>query len=227
MGLVLQNENIVGGIDANVVGTFSYNSLTTTDKTLPGAINELNNKASTTVSLTQQEYDALPSTKLSDDIAYYITDGTPDVDNSLWTKVGTTTLNTTAKDCSGAINEHESDISTLNSNLTNIKSSSRLLITSGALTNTATSYNLSENFNNFLFISIEILQYNNVFEQVLVTSEYFNASNEGRRPVLYRENVGQIEVYKNTNTSVYIKATPALATPYKIGILGSGRIANF
>ena len=117
MGIVLQNENIVGGIDADVVGTFSYNSLTTTDKTLPGAINELNNKALTTVSLTQQEYDALPSTKLSDDIAYYITDGTPDVDNSLWTKVGTATLNTTAKDCSGAINEHESDINQLNSKL--------------------------------------------------------------------------------------------------------------
>lgn len=80
-----------------------------------GAINELFNKASRTVSLTQAEYDALPDSKLSDDIAYFITDGEPDVDNALWTKVGRATLDTQAQNCSEAINEIKQSLSDLES----------------------------------------------------------------------------------------------------------------
>lgn len=109
MGVLLQNDHPVGGISADVIEDINFD-LTTNAKNLPGAINELNGKSSTTVSVTQAEYDALPSSKLTDDIAYYIKDGVPDVDNALWNKVGTATLETTSKDCSGAINELNSSI---------------------------------------------------------------------------------------------------------------------
>ena len=114
MGVLLQNDHPVGGISADVIEDINFD-LTTNAKNLPGAINELNGKSSTTVSVTQAEYDALPSSKLTDDIAYYIKDGVPDVDNALWNKVGTATLETTSKDCSGAINELNSS---LNSKIT-------------------------------------------------------------------------------------------------------------
>ena len=106
---LLQNDHPVGGISADVIEDINFD-LTTNAKNLPGAINELNGKSSTTVSVTQAEYDALPSSKLTDDIAYYIKDGVPDVDNALWNKVGTATLETTSKDCSGAINELNSSL---------------------------------------------------------------------------------------------------------------------
>ncbi len=112
MGVLLQNDHPVGGISADVIEDINFD-LTTNAKNLPGAINELNGKSSTTVSVTQAEYDALPSSKLTDDIAYYIKDGVPDVDNALWNKVGTATLETTSKDCSGAINELNSSFADL------------------------------------------------------------------------------------------------------------------
>ncbi len=91
----------------------NINGLETEATNTKGAINELFNKASRTVSLTQAEYDALPASKLSDDIAYFITDGEPDVDNTLWAKVGRATLDTQAQNCSEAINEIKQSLSNL------------------------------------------------------------------------------------------------------------------
>lgn len=119
MGVLLQNDHPVGGISADVIEDINFD-LTTNAKNLPGAINELNGKSSTTVSVTQAEYDALPSSKLTDDIAYYIKDGVPDVDNALWNKVGTATLETTSKDCSGAINELNSSLEIIGLSSTDI-----------------------------------------------------------------------------------------------------------
>ena len=87
--------------------------LETISQTVTGAVNEVNGKAYKTVSLTQQEYDDLPDTKLTDNIAYYITDGTSTIGNALWTKVGLHGLDTTAQNCSDAINELKGTLTTL------------------------------------------------------------------------------------------------------------------
>lgn len=88
-------------------------SLDTTSQEVIGAINEVNARAATVESMTQAEYDALPDTKLSDNVVRYITDGEPTYDETLWNKVGTDPLDTTAQDCSGAINEIKSSLSNL------------------------------------------------------------------------------------------------------------------
>lgn len=86
-------------------------SLDTTSQEVIGAINEVNARAATVESMTQAEYDALPDTKLSDNVVRYITDGEPTYDETLWNKVGTDPLDTTAQNCSGAINEINSALS--------------------------------------------------------------------------------------------------------------------
>ena len=93
-------------------------TLDTTSQEVVGAINEVNARAATVESMTQAEYDALPDTKLSDNVVRYITDGEPTYDETLWNKVGEDPLDTTAQDCSGAINEIKSALSVLNDTLT-------------------------------------------------------------------------------------------------------------
>ena len=88
-------------------------TLDTTSQEVVGAINEVNARAATVESMTQAEYDALPDTKLSDNVVRYITDGEPTYDETLWNKVGEDPLDTTAQDCSGAINEIKSALSQL------------------------------------------------------------------------------------------------------------------
>jgi hypothetical protein len=83
-------------------------SLDTTSQEVIGAINEVNQRAATIDSMTQDEYDNLPSTKESDNVPRFITDGVPTFDETLWNKVGEDPLDTTAQDCSGAINELKS-----------------------------------------------------------------------------------------------------------------------
>ena len=53
MGIVLQNEQSVGGIDDNLIAGMQFSTLTTTSKTLPGAINELNSGSSSDTMVTQ------------------------------------------------------------------------------------------------------------------------------------------------------------------------------
>lgn len=86
-------------------------SLDTTSQEVVGAINEVNQRAATIDSMTQDEYDDLPSTKESDNVPRFITDGVPTFDETLWNKVGTDPLDTTAQDCSGAINEIKQSLS--------------------------------------------------------------------------------------------------------------------
>lgn len=86
-------------------------SLDTTSQEVIGAINEVNQRAATIDSMTQDEYDDLPSTKESDNVPRFITDGVPTFDETLWNKVGTDPLDTTAQDCSGAINEIKNSLS--------------------------------------------------------------------------------------------------------------------
>lgn len=87
--------------------------LATAANTVKGAINEVATTAGKQDSMTQDEYDALPSSKESDNVARYITDGTPSTEDPLWAKVGTDRLDTEAPDCSGAINELKQSLSNL------------------------------------------------------------------------------------------------------------------
>lgn len=86
-------------MDAPITG------LDTIANTTKGAINELATTAGKVWVGTQDEYDDLPDTKLTDNVLHCITDGEPSAYDSIWDKVGTDPLDTTASDCSGAINE--------------------------------------------------------------------------------------------------------------------------
>ena len=92
-------------MDAPITG------LDTIANTTKGAINELATTAGKVWVGTQDEYDALPDTKLTDNVLHCITDGEPSAYDSIWDKVGTDPLATTAPDCSGAINELKQSLS--------------------------------------------------------------------------------------------------------------------
>lgn len=71
--------------------------------------------------MTEAEWEDLPSDKYTDNKVYVLTDAEPP-ESQLFAKVGSSSLDTSADNLSDAINEHESDISTLNSNLTTVQS---------------------------------------------------------------------------------------------------------
>lgn len=70
--------------------------------------------------VTQEVYNAL-TTEEKMNGTHYLIDSPSTTDNLLWAKVGHDVLATTAQNLSAAINEHEEDISELNSSLTNLK----------------------------------------------------------------------------------------------------------
>lgn len=178
-------------VDSNAGGTGSVtvqqlmeaniSGLTTDATTVIAAVNELKAQAFKTIALTQAQYDLLPDTKLTDGISYYITDGVPDVDNSLWTKVGTDPLDTTASDCSGAINELKSSLSQLDIDLT-------------------MSDNSTSHLNKFGRV-VTIEYYNNTnTTKAGVTGQLPSGAFDGR-----------IRQLKYTNTSIYINEQGAFA----------------
>jgi hypothetical protein len=69
--------------------------------------------------MTEAEWEDLPDDKYTDNKVYVLTDAEPP-ESQLFAKVGSASLDTSADNLSDAINEHESDISTLNSNLTDL-----------------------------------------------------------------------------------------------------------
>jgi len=73
--------------------------------------------------MSVEEWDALPDSKLSDCKVYALSGVSPSTqDNPLWQKLGFAALDTTADDCSDAINELNTGLTTLNSNLTTLNS---------------------------------------------------------------------------------------------------------
>ena len=66
--------------------------------------------------MTEAEWEDLPSDKYTDNKVYVLTDAEPP-ESQLFAKVGSASLDTSADNLSDAINEHESDISTLNSKM--------------------------------------------------------------------------------------------------------------
>lgn len=89
---------------------------------------------------------------------------------------------------------------------------------------TATSYNLIDSYNNYLLIMLSILYYDNVREELTVTSNYLNNTSAGLRPtVSYQLANLAIDVYKNGNNAVYVKANSAQSN-YKLVITGICKI---
>lgn len=68
--------------------------------------------------MTEAEWEDLPDDKYTDNKVYVLTDAEPP-ESQLFAKVGSASLDTSADNLSDAINEHESDISTLNSKMSN------------------------------------------------------------------------------------------------------------
>ena len=68
--------------------------------------------------MSVEEWDALPDSKLSDCKVYALSGVSPSTqDNPLWQKLGFAALDTQADDCSDAINELNTGLTTLNSNI--------------------------------------------------------------------------------------------------------------
>ena len=63
--------------------------------------------------LTNAQYNALSTAEQNNGTDYYITDIDPSEYTDVWTKLGTAVLNTSAKNCSGAINELKQSLSQL------------------------------------------------------------------------------------------------------------------
>ncbi len=61
--------------------------------------------------LTKAQYNALSTAEQNNGTDYYLTDADPSEYTDVWTKLGTAVLNTSAKNCSGAINELKSSLS--------------------------------------------------------------------------------------------------------------------
>lgn len=89
---------------------------------------------------------------------------------------------------------------------------------------TATSYNCP--WQAYQFLSIEILHYNNVRQQFLVPTSYFQSTSYGSRIIIndgVKESAQGYEVYQNGSGKIYIKASEVNANMgiriYGIGLL--------
>jgi hypothetical protein len=93
---------------------------------------------------------------------------------------------------------------------------------------TATSYNLSESYRNYNMLNISVKSYNNnVLSTQMVTTDYFYHTGSGGRPIIpvFTANgsfLGSVEVYKNTDTSVYVKVSSGntLTANHRLQIVG-------
>lgn len=136
--------------------------------------------------------------------------------NAIKTKLLTwtfTNLTTSSKTLPGAVNE-------LNSN---IAVSTQLLSTSG-IPATATSYSLNKPFTDYNFLLLEFRQYGNIWSQYIIPTQYFNTTNENTRPTLFymTENGVRtaINIYKNTESSVYVKSNIEYSAIFHVVITG-------
>ena len=76
---------------------------------------------------------------------------------------------------------------------------------------TATSYTCD--WSSYDALSLEIVFYGNTREQMTIPTSYFDLTNNGQRPQLYdAPNQYGVEIYKNTNNSIYVKASKQSST---------------
>lgn len=171
--------------------------------------------------VTQAQYDALTTAEKNNGTAYFITDRLSPAATDLWTKVGTATLSTTAQDCSGAINE-------LDSNITKARESVEFMNSNNINNTTATAFNLNGKLSDYQYICIHLRNYNNILQTQYMYSSYFRLTGSGTRPMFYVHTdkyIGCIEVYYKSDTSVYIKASSGntFTSNYRIAIYGYTR----
>jgi hypothetical protein len=189
-------------------------------------------------SLTQAEYNALTPAQKSDGTVYYITDAISTEESELWSRVGRGTLHTDAQVISNAVNELKENIDTntddintntdaiseLNSSLTNFKTTQQILFTSGAFAaNTPRTFTLTETYNNFLLLCIEVTQYGNPLITMTIPVSYFNTTSSGNRPILNAVS-SNVEVYKDGVNRVIVKSSNALTDAFHVRIYGVNRI---
>lgn len=206
MGVLLQNDQPVGGISADVIETINFSDLTTTSKTLPGAINELAANPSTTESMSQAEYNALTEAEKMDGTARFVYDAISTDESELWTRVGRNTLHTDAQIISNAINEIKDTmgsgtltttsptiiggINELNSSLANTNTNLQNLITQiGAIhwLGVTNIYNFLRNTNNPIGLYLASCQTasDNPFNGSVTMALIFKASSNGNFSIVF------------------------------------------
>lgn len=169
--------------------------------------------------LSNAEYEALPESEKMNGDVYCIPDREPILNpDEVWAKIGTGTLDI-GDDLTDGVNQ-------LNSSFTNFNTIQQILNTSGAFAaNTPRTFTLSETYNNFLMLSIEVKQYGNPLETMIIPVSYFNTTSNGNRPILYVNVVStQVEVYKDGANSVIVRTSNALSDAYRVSIYGVNRI---
>lgn len=93
------------------------------------------------------------------------------------------------------------------------------LLTANSIPTSAQSYNC--NWSDYTFLLICATQYSNAEESILVPTFYFDITNVGTRVRIYNGIRDVIyDVYKNTNTSVYIAGSQAGTEALRIRIYG-------
>ena len=82
-----------------------------------------------------------------------------------------------------------------------------------------TSYNC--NWSIYDALSIELVEYGNVQDNIVMSTAYFVTTSAGNRPMLYKPDVitTQFQVYKNTNSSIYVKSA-SVSSVYGVRIYG-------
>lgn len=86
--------------------------------------------------MTEAEWDDLPDSKLTDGKVYALSGVSPSTqDNPLWQKLGFAALDTTADDCSDAINELNTGLTNISSDVTSLQG---IVYSTGSSTSAAT-----------------------------------------------------------------------------------------
>lgn len=86
--------------------------------------------------MTESEWDDLPDSKLTDGKVYALSGVSPSTqDNPLWQKLGFAALDTTADDCSDAINELNTGLANISSDVTSLQG---IVYSTGSSTSAAT-----------------------------------------------------------------------------------------
>lgn len=138
-----------------------------------------------------------------------------------------TTSGLTGDDVQEAIDEMAADVSEIKQSLSDLATDVFLGRTQSNLSSTAQNVSLSDNFNNYMLINIEFRESSNVYAAITLTSNYVNVTTSASTAQLYvPQNGATVQVYKNTNNSVYVKTTSSLGNTYNVAIRGLIKKAN-
>lgn len=125
-----------------------------------------------------------------------------------------------------AIDENTDSISELNSSMDSFNTINPLIITTGEFTaNTVRTFTLNESYNNYLMLMIVFLQYNNVYDTIIVPVSYFKHTGTGTRLLLYIGGISTVvEVYQTSSTTIAVKTNKDLINIYHVQLNGVHKI---